>query len=66
MPKWTFWLQSLQPVCKLSEPSWDTFAARPDALTNAQPREHTFASRPDALTDVEVQDLPLVAPSEPS
>jgi len=46
-PKWTFWLQSLQPICMLSGPSCGTFAARPNHLSNAKVRELTFAARSD-------------------
>jgi hypothetical protein len=60
MPKWTIWLQSLQPVCKQSGSSWDAYAGRSDPFANAEVRELTFAPRPDPLEDV--RDLKCAYP----
>jgi hypothetical protein len=67
MPKWTFWLQSLQPVCKLSGPSWDAFARGSDSdpLANAKVRELTFISRSDHLANAEVRELTFAARPDP-
>jgi hypothetical protein len=58
-------LQSLQPVCKLSGPLWDTFADCPDPLANAEVQELTFATSPDPLANVEVRELTFATRPDP-